>query len=115
MTCAIDETQSMLLEAGFSKPFTKITLEDKSNVCSVLINYHCMTKVKAAMDQYIDGLESLDVLESVRREPVKWRKKIVDDGVKVEAGMYMHICMCTVKHAFTSGMVDHFTLFIDSL
>ena len=66
MTCAIDEAQSMLLEAGFSKPFTKLTLEDKSNVYSVLINYHCMTKVKAAMDQYIDGLESLDVLESVR-------------------------------------------------
>lgn len=30
MTCAIDEAQSMLLEAGFSKPFTKLTLEDKS-------------------------------------------------------------------------------------
>ncbi len=49
-----------------------------------------MTKVKAAMDQYIDGLESLDVLESVRKEPGKWKAFFVDDGVKVDAGMYIH-------------------------
>lgn len=34
-------------------------------VASLLINYHCMTKVKATMDQYIEGLESLGLLNRI--------------------------------------------------
>ena len=85
VTCSIDEAQAMLLEAGFTKAFSRLRLADKSNVCSILVNYHCMTKVKAAMDQYVEGLQSLDVLDEVRKDPEKWKVFFVDNNVKVDA------------------------------
>ena len=38
-------------------------------VSLILVNYHCMTKVKAAMDQYMEGLESLGLLGRIQVDP----------------------------------------------
>ncbi len=104
VSCAIDEAQSLLSEAGFFKPLIRLTMEDKSKLTSVLISYHCMTKVKAAMDQFVEGLESLGVLEWIRSNPEKWKVFFMDGGIIVDAGTVHEVmttdcytieCICT--------------------
>ena len=85
-TYAIDEAQSLLSEAGFFKPLIRLTMGDQSQLSSVLISYHCMTKVKAAMDQFVEGLESLGVLECIRSNPEKWKVFFMDVSITVDAG-----------------------------
>ncbi len=64
VTCAIDEAQSLLSEAGFFKPLIRLTMDDKSKLSSVLISYHCMTKVKAAMDQLLKAWKVWEFLNT---------------------------------------------------
>ena len=45
----MDEAQALLFEAGYSKPLNGLTVEDKVTQSNMLLNYHCMVKVKAAM------------------------------------------------------------------
>ena len=84
---AIDEVQSLVYEAGFRKPLAQLSMKDKSVVSSILLNYHCMTKVKAAMDQYLEGLESLGLLSRIQQDPSKWKNFFVDTGVLVDSGI----------------------------
>lgn len=85
-TISMDETQSLLYETGFSTPLAQIAAKDKTMIHSILVNYHCMTKVKAIMDQYMEGLGGLGLLHLVQANPVKWRDFFVDPGVNVDAG-----------------------------
>ena len=41
-------------ETGFTKALLHLAKEDKNAISSILVNYHCMTKVKATMNQYIE-------------------------------------------------------------
>ena len=84
---AIDEVQSLVYEAGFRKPLAQLSMEDKSVVSLILVNYHCMIKVKAAMDQYMEGLESLGLLSRIQADPSKWKDFFVDTGVAVNSGI----------------------------
>ena len=69
----MDKAQSFLCETGFRKPLSLIGISDKRIIDSLLINYHCMTKVKAIMDQYMEGLGGLGLLHRVQANPAKWR------------------------------------------
>lgn len=65
-------------------------------VASLLVDYHCITKVKATMDQYIEGLECLGLLHRIRADSSKF---FVDNGVIVDAGIWhihihYHIISC---------------------
>ena len=44
-------------------------MSDKLTLTSTLLDYHCMVKVKAQMDQFAEGLEELGVLMLIRRYP----------------------------------------------
>ena len=83
----IDEAQALLYETGFTKALLHLAMEDKNAISSILVNYHCMTKVKATMDQYIEGLECLGLLHHIHADPLKWKMYFVDAGVAVDAGM----------------------------
>ena len=37
-------------------------MSDKSALRSTLLDYHCMVKVKAQMDQFAEGLDELGVM-----------------------------------------------------
>lgn len=56
----VDEISGLILETGYRKPFVKLTMADRSELKAAMVDYHCMIKVKAAMDQYIEGLQSLN-------------------------------------------------------
>lgn len=47
-----------LVEVRFTKAIPSIQLSDKTNVVSTILTYHLFIKVKAAMDQFKEGLES---------------------------------------------------------
>lgn len=59
MLFSVDEVQSLLQETGYKKPVTKLSVADKTSLRSILIDYHCMVRVKACMDQFAEGLEEL--------------------------------------------------------
>ncbi len=75
-----------MYETGYTKPMMYLTVKDKANISSVLTTYHLMTKVKAAMDQFIEGLNSLNVLHHIQENSSRWREYFVDTGIIVDAG-----------------------------
>lgn len=78
---AIDEVMDLLLETGYRKPISSTSVSDKQEIIASLIDYHCMTKVKAAMDQYIEGLDVLGVLVAIRNNPVWFEPLFVSPDI----------------------------------
>ena len=85
---AVDEIAGLVLETGYRKPFVKLTMADKSELKAAMVDYHCMIKVKAAMDQYLEGLQNLKVLELVRKFPSLSRPFFIADNKRITAGGY---------------------------
>ena len=66
------ESEGILLETGYSKPLTLIQLNDSKCIVSSLmslIDYRCVIKVKAAVDQFLDGLRAPGVADYVCKHP----------------------------------------------
>ena len=57
------------METGYSKPITAITLADRNIISDVLKRYHCVIKVKAEIDQFLDGLKLLKIDKYISRHP----------------------------------------------
>ena len=60
------DMESLLLETGFFKPLSLLSMSDKDGILSSVTDYHCILKVKAVMDQFLEGLEVGGVLVAVR-------------------------------------------------
>lgn len=65
----MDEAAEMLMGMGCKKPISKLKIDDKSMLKSSLIDYYCLLKVKAEMDQFAEGLKDLGLLETMRHHP----------------------------------------------
>ena len=79
-----DEIASTLLnECGFQMP---INIDKKMEIESALLDYHLMMKVKMAMDQFIEGLEVLDVLRSIRQHPSIFKDFFLYSEQPINAG-----------------------------
>ena len=89
MLFGIDEVTASLLQTGFRKPVIQLTLADKSDLRSALLDYHCMLKVKAAMDQYAEGLQQLRVLDLLQKFPLLAKPFFVADSKSVTAGQHV--------------------------
>ena len=63
-TLAVDEIQDFLLQTGFNKPITGLTLADKEEIAHAMIDYHLIAKVKCAMDQFMEGLKEYQLLDN---------------------------------------------------
>ena len=61
-----DDNANLLLETGCDKPMQTLGLQDISDVRAAMTDYHCMLKVKAAMDQFMEGLDMGGVAEYVK-------------------------------------------------
>ena len=56
-----------------------------------------MVKVKAAMDQYIEGLEDLGLLGFIRNDPFKWKVFFIASEVnKLTAGKLLNFKKCSI-------------------
>ena len=70
--CAVfddSENENTLLETGCHLVLSSLKLSDKANLLSLMIDYHCIIKPKAAIDQFVEGLSSTGVMHYVQHYP----------------------------------------------
>ena len=60
---------SKLADTGYSKPPNRLTLADKGEIADTLIDFHCILKVKAVIDQFLDGIKAVGLLDHIHSHP----------------------------------------------
>ena len=60
--------EGLLLKTGYSKPLTTLCMDDQKSIISSVIDYHCMIKMKAAIDQLVEGLEAGGVYKYIQED-----------------------------------------------
>ena len=97
----IDEIQSLVYKTGNRRPLPGIKLEDKKDLISTLISYYSMIRVKAAMDQFCFGLQSLELYQEIKFDPLMWDKFFIATKVKLTAGTFL-LCpaCCAIKYMY---------------
>ena len=83
---AADDDKDLLLQCGFQIPVSAINLSMKNTLVTVLVDYHCIVKCSAMMDQFRQGLNLLDVLSMVQKYPHQMKKFFVDQHSVISAG-----------------------------
>lgn len=89
MVFAVDEISALLMETGYRKPVIYLTLSDRPGLRAALMDYHCMLKAKAAMDQFAEGLQILKVQDLIQKFPLLAKPFFVSDGKKITACEYV--------------------------
>ena len=87
MLFAIDEVSALLLETGYRKPVSSLSLQDIPTLRAAIVDYHCLLKAKAAMDQFADSLQVLKVLDLIRKYPELAKPFFVSQGKRITASM----------------------------
>ena len=94
---SIDEGASLLNETGYRKAVCSLKLSDRPAVLGALLDYHLMIKVKAEMDQFKEGLQTLGYLEVLQSNPSMWEEYFLDADVPLTAGMCsIHNNVCNI-------------------
>ena len=86
----VDEVLSMLHECGYKRPISSLTSKDKSSLSSLLIDYNLFVKPKAAVDQFLKGLETLHVLTLIKKHPVLAKPYFVNIQDPLTAGAFVN-------------------------
>lgn len=86
-----------IVDAGFSKPLSSITMEIKEELVKVLCLHHILLKAKAELDQLKEGLQSLGVLNIMKNSP----------------SFFLSLFTATEKDTLTAG--EHFVVCPDWL
>ena len=55
----MDEALDLLMTTGFRKPISHLTISDHLYLSAALLDYYLMAKMKAEMDQFCEGLNTL--------------------------------------------------------
>ena len=74
------ENGLLLLETGYRKPLSSLTCDDKPCIKEAVRDYHTLVKIKPELDQFSDGLETLSVLQTVKKYPSLMSPLFVDQG-----------------------------------
>ena len=86
-----DEALDLLLVTGFRKAVHSLTLDDSNDIKNALLSYHLIAKVKAELDQFIEGLHTFDFLSLVKADPETWKIFFVYAENRLTPGKsYMH-------------------------
>lgn len=64
------ENANVLLETGSLMVLSSLKISDKANLLSLMIDYHCIIKPKAAIDQFIEGLQCSGIMHYMQHYPV---------------------------------------------
>ena len=84
---SIDEGSSLLNDTGYRKAVCSLTLSDRPAIISALLDYHLMIKVKAEMDQFKEGLQTLGYLKVLQLDPSLWEEYFLDKNMPLTAGI----------------------------
>ena len=63
------DNESVLLETGCHMVLPLLKISDKANLLSLMIDYHCIIKPKAAIDQFVEGLRCTGIMHYVQNNP----------------------------------------------
>ena len=74
-----EEMVSRLVEAGYSKSLSQLSLSDRDDIMSSLVSFHFFLKVKAVMDQFREGLETSGLLHFMTKYTDLLRPLFVDE------------------------------------
>lgn len=64
-----DGFSDLLLETGYRKAFTTVTLTDRQDLLQTLREYYTMIRGKVELDQYVEGLVDLNLRGLVQQYP----------------------------------------------
>ena len=78
-------TADIVLETGYRKPLG--TVSDKEEIIRVLKRYHTLIKVKAEIDQFIEGLQCLGIDHLIKEHPDLMEPLFVNKNKSLTAGM----------------------------
>ena len=67
-------------EVGYMKPLTSVSVIDKNDIIAAVTTFHLFIKVKAAMDQFQQGLELAGVLKYMKKYTDMMRPLFVDES-----------------------------------
>ena len=66
--------QSLVYDTGYNKAMCLITLNDNKCLKTALRDHYSVIKIKAEVDQFIEGLRTLDVLDCIKKCPALMRQ-----------------------------------------
>jgi hypothetical protein len=89
-----DFALDLLLQTGYKKPITSLTLLDRPNIMSVLFDYHTMGRSKVELDQFGRGLALFGFLEIVKSNPQLWKVYYCNDSILTPG----KILWCYITH-----------------
>ncbi|KAL5469173.1 hypothetical protein EMCRGX_G030387 [Ephydatia muelleri] len=108
---------SYLAECGYTQPISTLQWKMKDDIVSTLIDYHLILKVKACMDQFCEGLETLGVGSIVRKNPSVLRQFFVFNEVPIDADMLRSILTLVEGNGDVKLIEDlayfNFNIFLD--
>lgn len=81
-----DEAMDTLYATGYAKATTHLALTDRTDLLNVLLGYHLMAKVKSEMDQFLSGLNTFNLLDHIRQNPVLWKPYFAPPSQQLTAG-----------------------------
>lgn len=86
-----EEYEALLLETGFNKPLFSLKLSDVEVIQMSLLDYHCIVKVKALMDQFKEGLDQVGLCKFVKSHPDELKPMFV---VSMDTQLTPGILLC---------------------
>lgn len=82
---------SLLLDSGFLKPFSAITLHDKTTIIDVVALHYVILRTKGELDQFSEGLGTCGVQQYIEKYPDLLREFFCIGQVHLTAGNYNKI------------------------
>ena len=79
-----DGPRMLLMECGYFAPLNSLDL--KPLILSTILDFHLMLKVKASMDQFLEGLQTLGVLSEVKSQPLLFEPLFLYAKLNIDAG-----------------------------
>jgi len=77
---------TQLLGVGYHKAVCNLSLSDRSEIISTITDFNLFIKVKAAMDDFREGLDSAGLLIFMKEYPEFLQPLFVDKGTALRAG-----------------------------
>ena len=75
------ENDNLIIETGYRKPLCRLTMQDVPGLKQILRD-HVLVNVKAELDQFSEGLNTLGVLEKMKKYPLLMAPLFTDTGKK---------------------------------
>ena len=79
------------MATGFRRRLALLSLKDVDDLVGFLLEYHLFVKVKAEIDQFVEGLMTLGFLGHLRKNPSLWQNFFVLSEDKLTPGLFIHV------------------------